>query len=69
MESRNQLLARRKRRRRRRADRPPVSAHLLLDERMKDGVGIVSEDLLQDLFPHYRRGTTMLRRMHGARSS
>ncbi|KAE9985875.1 hypothetical protein EG327_004517 [Venturia inaequalis] len=55
MESRSQLLARRKRRRRRRADRPPVSAHLLLDERMDDGVGIVSDHLLRDLFPHYGR--------------
>ncbi|QDS73043.1 hypothetical protein FKW77_009367 [Venturia effusa] len=59
MESRSQLMARRKRRRRRQADRPPVSAHLLLDERMKDGVGIVSEDLLQDLFPHYRRAADL----------
>ncbi|TLD24691.1 AAA-domain-containing protein [Venturia nashicola] len=54
MESTSQFTARRRRRRRRRADRPPVSAHLLLDERMKDGVGIVSGDLLQDLFPHHR---------------
>lgn len=59
MESRSQLLARRKRRRRRRADRPPVSAHLLLDERMEHGVGIVSDDLLRELFPHYGRGTTI----------
>jgi hypothetical protein len=36
-------------------DRPPISAHLLLDERMKGDVGIISEDLLRDLFPGYKR--------------
>ena len=55
MEPRSQLLARRKRKRRRQHDRPPISAHLLLDERMKDDVGILSVDLLQDLFPGYRK--------------
>ncbi|KAF2400356.1 AAA-domain-containing protein [Trichodelitschia bisporula] len=49
-------LARRKRRRRRRQDRPPISAHLLLDDRLKDDVGILSEDLLLDLFPGLKRG-------------
>ncbi|KAF2435823.1 AAA-domain-containing protein [Tothia fuscella] len=48
---------RRKRRRRRKNDRPPISAHLLLDERMKDDVGILSADLVQDLFPGYRNPT------------
>jgi peroxin-6 len=46
--------ARRKRRRRRKNDRAPVSAHLLLDERMKEEVGVLSVDLLQDLFPGYK---------------
>jgi peroxin-6 len=54
-EPHGQLLASRKRRRRRRRlDRPPISAHLLLDERMKDSVGILSEDLVHDLFPAYK---------------
>ncbi|EMD62976.1 hypothetical protein GGP41_005012 [Bipolaris sorokiniana] len=41
----------RKRRRRRRLDRPPVSARLLLDDRIKGEVGVLSEDLFNDLFP------------------
>ncbi|KAF1975723.1 peroxisomal biogenesis factor 6 [Bimuria novae-zelandiae CBS 107.79] len=41
----------RKRRRRRRLDRPAISARLLLDDRMKGEVGILSEDLFNDLFP------------------
>jgi hypothetical protein len=49
-------LARRRRRRRRRQDRPPVSAHLLFDERMKEDVGLVSEDLYAELFPAKRSG-------------
>jgi hypothetical protein len=39
------------RRRRRREDRLPISASLLLDEKMREDVGIVSEDLWADLFP------------------
>jgi peroxin-6 len=54
MEGHNQIAARRKRRRRRKNDRAPVSAHLLLDERMKEDVGVLSVDLLQDLFPGYK---------------
>jgi peroxin-6 len=41
----------RKRRRRRRLDRPAISARLLLDERMQGEVGVLSEDLFDDLFP------------------
>ncbi|KAF1986093.1 AAA-domain-containing protein [Aulographum hederae CBS 113979] len=51
MEARRADNGHRKRRRRRRSDRPAISAHLLLDERMKDDVGILSEDLFADLFP------------------
>lgn len=40
----------RKRRRRRRLDRPAMSARLLLDERLKGEVGVLSEDLFGDLF-------------------
>ena len=55
MEPQSQLQARRKRRRRRRQDRPAISAHLLLDDRMKEDVGILSEDLFTDLFPSAAR--------------
>lgn len=41
----------RKRRRRRRLDRPAISARLLLDERLKGELGVLSEDLFEDLFP------------------
>ncbi|KAF1810665.1 AAA-domain-containing protein [Eremomyces bilateralis CBS 781.70] len=43
----------RRRRRRRRRDKPAISAHLLLDERMKGDVGVITEDLFCDLFPGY----------------
>ncbi|KAF2452461.1 hypothetical protein BDY21DRAFT_256838, partial [Lineolata rhizophorae] len=49
---------RRRRRRRRAADRPPVSARLLLDERMKGDAGILSHDLVEDLFPGLKKETT-----------
>ncbi|KAF1996259.1 AAA-domain-containing protein [Amniculicola lignicola CBS 123094] len=42
---------RKRRRRRRRLDRPAISARLLLDDRMKGEVGVLSEDLFADLFP------------------
>ncbi len=45
------IIASRKRQRRRRHDRPAVSARVLLDERIKGDVGILSEDLFNDLFP------------------
>lgn len=40
----------RKRRRRRRLDRPAISARLLVDERLRGEVGVLSEDLYEDLF-------------------
>ncbi|SPQ18094.1 06d51eac-25c3-48a9-b3ab-337da5c8dc30 [Thermothielavioides terrestris] len=43
---------RRKRLRRRRQDKPPLSARLLLDDHVKTDVGVVSEDLFAELFPH-----------------
>ncbi|KAJ4287336.1 peroxisomal assembly protein [Kalmusia sp. IMI 367209] len=51
MEVQNGAVHPRKRRRRRRLDRPAISARLLLDDRMKGEVGILSEDLFSDLFP------------------
>ena len=42
----------RRRRRRRRQDKPPVSARLVLDDQIKGDVGILSEDLFRELFPH-----------------
>lgn len=42
----------RRRRRRRRQDKPPVSARLVLDNQIKGDVGILSEDLFRELFPH-----------------
>ncbi|KAF2088095.1 peroxisomal biogenesis factor 6 [Saccharata proteae CBS 121410] len=48
------LLLRKRRRRRRRQDRPAISAHLLLDDRIKGEVGVLSEDLFADLFPASR---------------
>lgn len=50
MEVQNGILHPRKRRRRRRVDRPAISARLLLDDRMKGEVGVLSEDLFNDLF-------------------
>jgi len=43
-----------KRRRRRRQDKPAISARLVLDDHVKSDVGILSEDLFADLFPHLR---------------
>ena len=62
MEPHTEGLARRKRRRRRRQNRLPVSAHLLLDERLKEDIGILSEDLFSDLFPDNTRlqGTVIM---------
>jgi len=54
MDASNGALHPRKRRRRRRFDRPAISARLLLDERMKGEVGVLSEDLFSDLFPGFR---------------
>ena len=43
---------RRRRPRRRRQDKPALSARLVLDDHVKTDVGIVSEDLFAELFPH-----------------
>ncbi|KAH6853658.1 hypothetical protein B0I37DRAFT_400791 [Chaetomium sp. MPI-CAGE-AT-0009] len=43
---------RRRRVRRRRHDKPALSARLVLDDHVKTDVGIVSEDLFAELFPH-----------------
>lgn len=51
MEVQNGAVNPRKRRRRRRLDRPAISARLLLDDRSKGEVGVLSEDLFDDLFP------------------
>ena len=45
-------LARKALSRRRRQDKPAISARLILDDHIKSDVGIVSEDLFADLFPH-----------------
>ncbi|KAI0013490.1 peroxisomal biogenesis factor 6 [Xylariaceae sp. FL0662B] len=42
----------RKRRRRRRQDKPAISARLVLDDHVKGDIGILSDDLFADLFPH-----------------
>ncbi|PSR92123.1 hypothetical protein BD289DRAFT_473082 [Coniella lustricola] len=44
--------SRRQRKRRRRQDKPPVTARLVLDDHVKGDVGILSQDLFADLFPH-----------------
>lgn len=49
--SRDQI-AHRKRRRRRRQDKPAISARLVLDNHVKGDIGILSDDLFADLFPH-----------------
>ncbi|OAG09151.1 peroxisomal biogenesis factor 6 [Paraphaeosphaeria sporulosa] len=51
MEVQNGTVRPRKRRRRRRADRPAIAARLLLDDRIKGEVGILSADLFDSLFP------------------
>ena len=40
-----------KRKRRRREDKPAISARLYLDSNLKGEAGVLSEDLLQDLYP------------------
>lgn len=46
----------RKRKRRRRQDKPAIAARLVLDDHVKGDVGILSEDLFADLFPHLKNG-------------
>lgn len=45
----------RRRRQRRRFDKPAMSAHLLLDDRLQGEVGVISQDLFADLFRGYER--------------
>lgn len=40
-----------RKRRRRKANKSPISARLFLDDRIKGNVGVLSEDLITDLFP------------------
>ncbi|KAI1806003.1 AAA-domain-containing protein [Daldinia bambusicola] len=44
--------AHRKRRRRRRQDKPAISAKLVLDNHVKGDIGLLSNNLFTDLFPH-----------------
>jgi peroxin-6 len=46
----------RKRKRRRRQDKPAINARLVLDDHVKGDVGILSEDLFNDLFPAIGQG-------------
>ncbi|CAJ2501677.1 Uu.00g045300.m01.CDS01 [Anthostomella pinea] len=48
----------RKRRRRRRQDKPSISARLVLDDHVKGDIGILSDDLFADLFPHLQHEST-----------
>lgn len=50
------VVSRKRRIRRRRQDKPAVSARLVLDDHIKGEVGILSEDLFSDLFPHVSSG-------------
>lgn len=50
------LVSHRKRKRRRRQDKPAISARLVLDDHVKGDVGIISDDLFVDLFPHLQDG-------------
>ncbi|KAK5988966.1 ClaPEX6 [Cladobotryum mycophilum] len=46
------VVSHKKRVRRRRQDKPAISARLILDDHIKGDVGLLSEDLFSDLFPH-----------------
>ncbi|EMT70109.1 Peroxisomal biogenesis factor 6 [Fusarium odoratissimum] len=50
--SKSALTSNRRRNRRRRQDKPAIAAKLVLDDHIKSDVGIVSEDIFRDLFPH-----------------
>lgn len=45
-----------KKRRRRRQDKVALNARLILDDHVKGDVGIASEDVFRDLFPHALSG-------------
>ncbi|KAF3073123.1 Peroxisomal biogenesis factor 6 [Trichoderma lentiforme] len=47
------VVSHKRRNRRRRQDKPAITARLVLDDRTKGDVGIVSDDLFSDLFPHH----------------
>ncbi|KAF7559094.1 hypothetical protein G7046_g5064 [Stylonectria norvegica] len=47
-----------KRSRRRRQDKPAISAKLILNDHIKSDVGVVSEDLFFDLFPHLQNNSS-----------
>ncbi|OTA02585.1 Peroxisomal biogenesis factor 6 OS [Trichoderma parareesei] len=46
------VVSHKRRIRRRRQDKPAITARLVLDDRTKGDVGILSDDLFADLFPH-----------------
>lgn len=50
-----------RRSKRRRQDKPAISARLVLDDHVKSDVGILSDDLFADLFPHLRDSQWPLR--------
>ncbi|KAM5345343.1 hypothetical protein ACJ41O_011205 [Fusarium nematophilum] len=56
--SRSVVVSAKRRNRRRRQDKPPVAAKLILDDHIKSDVGIVSDDIFRDLFPHIRDGAS-----------
>ncbi|KAI1385041.1 peroxisomal biogenesis factor 6 [Hypoxylon trugodes] len=47
-----------RKRRRRRQDKPAISARLVLDNHVKGDIGILSDDLFADLFPHLQDDTS-----------
>jgi hypothetical protein len=49
----------RKRKRRRRQDKPAINARLVLDDHVKGDVGILSEDLFNELFPNASEGNLL----------
>ncbi|KAI0391208.1 peroxisomal biogenesis factor 6 [Xylariaceae sp. FL0594] len=56
-----------KQRRRRREDKPPISARLVLDDHVRGDVGILSDDLFADLFPHlHLDGSDEVDQNHGS---
>jgi peroxin-6 len=50
------VVSHKRRIRRRRQDKPAITARLVLDDRTKGDVGILSDDLFADLFPHLANG-------------
>lgn len=54
------VVSHKRRNRRRRQDKPAITARLVLDDRTKGDVGIVSDDLFADLFPHHASGKSFI---------